>query len=90
MLGDGHFFVSAEDFAKCVANLAERGINLHRLVNIGHQVFFAFRRGAQSQRGGASTSSRERSARSFFKRTAWRCATVSSICRVSSGFSSVM
>src|ERR1700683_3667290 len=40
-LGDGHFFVDAEDVSHGIANFAEGGVGLHRLVNIRHRVFRA-------------------------------------------------
>src|SRR6202522_654037 len=46
-LGDGHFFVDAEDISHGIANFAEGGICLHRLVNIRHGVFRAGCRFAQ-------------------------------------------
>src|SRR5580700_10630710 len=39
ILGDSYFFVDAEDVSHSVANLAERGVGFHRLVNIWHGVF---------------------------------------------------
>ena len=43
-LGDGDFFVGAEDEAHGVADFAERGVGLYGLVDEGHQVLFALDR----------------------------------------------
>src|ERR1700751_4053419 len=46
-LGDGDFFVGAEDFAHGVADFAECGVRLYGVVDKGHQVLAALRRFAQ-------------------------------------------
>jgi hypothetical protein len=40
-LGDGNFFVHAEDRAHGVADFAKRGIRFDSFDDVGHQIFFA-------------------------------------------------
>src|ERR1700678_397093 len=40
-LGDGHFFVDAEDVSHGIANFAKGGVRLHRFVNVRHGIFRA-------------------------------------------------
>src|SRR6266481_3999592 len=47
-LGDGDFFVDAEDVAEGVADFAERGVGFHGVVEEGHEIVFAFGGGAES------------------------------------------
>ena len=46
-LGDGDFFVGAEDFAHGVADFTKRGIRLDGVVDEGHEIFGGFCGGAQ-------------------------------------------
>jgi len=46
-LGDGDFFVGAEDVAEGVADFAEGGVAFHGIVDKRHEIVFAFGGGAQ-------------------------------------------
>src|SRR5229473_5424474 len=46
-LGDGDFFVDAEDVAEGVADFAERGVGFHGVVEEGHEVVFTLGGGAE-------------------------------------------
>src|SRR5216683_5917519 len=46
-LGDGDFFVGAEDFAHGVADFTERGVGFYGVEDVRHQIVAALRRFAQ-------------------------------------------
>src|SRR5256885_14347743 len=42
-LGDGDFFVGAEDVAEGIADFAQSRVGLYRLEDVGHEIFSALR-----------------------------------------------